>query len=61
MKPQSHRRAMIRSLDLARSTQWSPYLNCGVINPDFAEFAGKLSDALFDTFFQDTQKHLEGL
>jgi predicted NodU family carbamoyl transferase len=30
---------------------WSPYLNCGVMDSAFTDFAGKLSDAIFDSYF----------
>jgi predicted NodU family carbamoyl transferase len=37
---------------------WSPYLNCGVTNPVFTEFAGKFSDALFDVYLRFAKRHL---
>lgn len=37
---------------------WSPYLNCGVTDPAFVEFAGKFSDALFGAYLEFATKHM---
>ncbi len=41
-----------------RTFEWSPYFNCGVSQPEFAELAGKFSDRLFEVHLTFARQHM---